>query len=149
MSTKHIASGILSVLLIGCTVVRQPILYPANDNGKATGVIQATMIGHGQGHGTLTATLPTGETLAGTYSIVFGGSTSFGSIFGAVYGPRGSASASGTSTSISVDGKGSGQGIMVGDRGTSIECEFLNANMTGHGHGACRSDSGGLYRMVY
>ena len=30
-----------------------------------------------------------------------------------------------------------------------MQCEFLNANMTGHGYGACRTSKGVLYRMIY
>ena len=31
----------------------------------------------------------------------------------------------------------------------SIQCEFLNNNVTGHGYGACQSSKGGLYKMQY
>jgi hypothetical protein len=93
--------------------------------------------------------MPDGEVLQGEYSIVFGGAVGFGSILGSVYGPSGSASVSGTSANVSIEGKGQGQASLVGIRGTTIQCEFLNANMTGHGFGACRSSRGILYRLMY
>jgi hypothetical protein len=94
-------------------------------------------------------TMPDGEFLQGEYSIVSGGSVSFGSIFGTVYGRGGSVSGSGTSSGFTMAGSGQGAASLYGNRGTSVQCEFLNNNMMGHGYGACQSSKGGLYRMQY
>jgi hypothetical protein len=145
--------AILAVTLLldvtGCTVVRPLHLYPTNTTALETRVLEGQLVGHGQGHGTAETTMPDGEILQGEYSIVFNGSVSFGSIFGTVYGPGGVASGSGTSTSFTMAGEGQGSASLAGNRGTSMQCEFLNANMTGHGYGACRSSKGGVYRLLY
>lgn len=135
--------------LVGCAVEREPHLYPINDAASPSGVLDAKMLGHGQGHGTLEITMPDGELLQGEYSIVFGSSIGFGNIFATAYGAGGAASANGFSTNVAISGSGQGSAVLSGDRGTSIQCEFLNNNLTGHGYGACRSSKGGLYRMVY
>ncbi len=36
-----------------------------------------------------------------------------------------------------------------GSKGTSIDCEFYNDNVSGHGMGACKSSQGVLYRLQY
>jgi hypothetical protein len=133
----------------GCAIEREPHLYPINDVASPNGVLEAKMLGHGQLHGTLEITTPDGEHLQGEYSIVSGGSVGFGNIFATAYGAGGSASANGITTSVVMSGSGQGSAVLAGDRGTSIQCEFLNNNLTGHGYGACRSSKGGLYRMVY
>ena len=97
----------------------------------------------------LEITMPDGELLQGEYSIVFGGSVGFGSIFASAYGAGGASSATGFGTNVAISGSGQGSAILAGNRGTSIQCEFLNNNLTGHGYGACKSSKGGLYRMVY
>jgi hypothetical protein len=138
-------------LLIGvgaCTVQRDVSLYPTGTTAGTT-VLQGDMVGHGQGHGTLKFTMPDGELLQGEYSIVFGGSVGFGSVFGTVYGARGAISGSSTATSVSMSGEGQGSASLVGNNGTSMQCEFLNANMTGHGYGACQTAKGITYRMIY
>lgn len=93
--------------------------------------------------------MPDGEALQGEYSIVAGGSVNFGSVFGTVYGRGGLSSVSGTSTGFAMAGSGEGHASLFGNRGTSVHCEFLNNNLTGHGYGACESSKGGLYRMEY
>jgi hypothetical protein len=142
-------AAILSLLLPGCTVTRTVHLYPMSPIPSETAVLQGVIVGHGQGHGTAKITMPDGEILLGEYSIVFGGSVGFGTILASVYGPGGVASVNGTSASVKIDGRGEGSASLVGDRGTSAQCEFLNANMTGHGYGACRLSKGNVYRMLY
>jgi len=135
--------------LAGCTVTRTVHLYPISPLPSEPGVLQGVIVGHGQGHGTAKITMPDGEILSGEYSIVFGSSVGFGTILASVYGPGGVASVNGTSASVKIDGRGEGSASLVGDRGTSAQCEFLNANMTGHGYGACRLSKGDVYRMLY
>ena len=135
--------------IASCTIERSPHLYPANDAASGTGVLEAHFVGHGTLHGTAEMTMPDGEFLQGEYSIVSGGSVSFGSIFGTVYGRGGSVSGSGTSGGFSMEASGQGAASLYGNRRTSVQCEFLNNNLTGHGYGACQSSKGGLYRMEY
>src|SRR5271156_4045426 len=61
-------------------------------------------------------------------SIVSGDSANFGNIFGTVYGRGGSVSGIGTSSGFTVAGSGQGAASLYGNRGTSVECEFLNNN---------------------
>lgn len=144
-----VLATIVSAILCGCTVTRTVHLYPVDAPAADAAVLTGVIVGHGQGHGIAKINMPDGEVLSGEYSIVFGGSYGFGSIMGTVYGQRGSASVSGTSANFSIDGRGEGSASVVGERGTTAQCEFLNANMTGHGYGACRSSKGITYRMIY
>jgi len=134
---------------VGCTVTRPSHLYPNNETASGAKVLEGLFVGHGQGHGTAKVTMPDGEVLHGEYSIVFDGAVGFGSIFGTVYGSGGATSVSGTSSNITVAGKGQGSASLAGNQGASLQCEFLNANMTGHGYGACRSSKGEVYRLLY
>lgn len=154
--TKRMPTGaraalfvILICVLSSCTVERPVHLYPTGEQISDPAVLEGVIVGHGQGHGTARIDMPDGEVLQGEYSIVFGGAVGFGTILGSVYGPGGSASVSGTSANVSMEGKGQGEASLVGNRGTTVQCEFLNANMTGHGFGACRSSRGVLYRLMY
>jgi hypothetical protein len=145
-------SALVVMLLFGlnCCVVERPLhLYPTGDNIADPAVLEGIYVGHGRGHGTARIDMPDGEVLQGEYSIVFGGAVGFGSMIGSVYGPNGGASVNGTSANVSIQGKGEGEASLVGNRGTTMQCEFLNANMTGHGFGACRSSRGILYRLIY
>jgi hypothetical protein len=139
----------LLTALSGCVIKRPLHLYPTGDHIADPAVLEGLFVGHGQGRGTARIDMPDGEILQGEYSIVFGGAVGFGSIIGSVYGPDGSASISGTSANLSIQGKGEGEASLVGNRGTTMECEFLNANLTGHGFGACRSSRGAFYRLMY
>lgn len=147
ITLPRIFAATLSLTLIGCTVTRTVRLYPLAPPESA--VLQGVMVGHGQGHGTAKITMTDGEILLGEYSIVFGGSVGFGSILARAYGPGTARSVNGTSVSVNIDGRGEGTASLVGERGTSAQCEFLNANMTGHGSGACRLSNGSVYRMLY
>lgn len=139
----------LLIALSSCVIKRPLHLYPTGEKISDSAVLEGLFVGHGQGRGTARIDMPDGEVLQGEYSIVFGGAVGFGSILGSVYGPNGSASVSGTSATVSIEGKGEGEASFVGNRGTTMECEFLNANMTGHGFGACRSSRGIVYRLMY
>jgi hypothetical protein len=134
------------VSLGACAVERTPHLYPLAGTG---GVVSMDMLGHGQGFGTLNATLPSGERLQGEYSIVFNSSVSFGSVFASVYGGGEIGSANAMTTGFAMSGEGYGSASLVGDKGTSIQCEFKNNNLTGHGYGACKRADGEIYRMIY
>lgn len=151
MKFKHLLCAIIGFVLLpiaGCTVTRPLHLYPTADGAVDRAVLNGLFVGHGQGHGTAKVTMPDGEELQGEYSIVFDGSMGFGTIFGTVYGPGGSQAVSGTSGHVSIAGKGQGF-ASLSSGSTSMQCEFLNANMTGHGYGACKSSKGGIYRLMY
>lgn len=119
------------------TIARCESLYgstrrkPLTGTTAGTTVLHGDLVGHGQGHGTLKITMPDNELLQGEYSIVFGGSIGFGSVFGTVYGPRGAISGSSTSTSVSMEGEGQGSAALVGNNGTSMQCEFLKCQHDG------------------
>lgn len=150
LSARRIPLALALLLgLAGCAIERTPHLYPANDIAQQTGVLSGSWVGHGQLHGTAELTMPDGEILQGEYSIVAGGSIGFGNIFSTVYGTRGFASGIGTVSSGSMSASGEGSASLYGSKGTSVQCEFRNNNMTGHGYGACQSSKGGLYRMQY
>ncbi|MGH6879035.1 MAG: hypothetical protein ACREHV_16875 [Rhizomicrobium sp.] len=138
-----------SAVLTGCTVTRNPQLYPSNEAASSTGLLTAVMVGHGNLNGTITMTMPDGEVLDGRYSISMQGGMGFGSLYGSVYGTAGYASGSAYGSSMMVSSMGQGVADMIGPKGTTAHCEFLNNNFNGHGNGACRLSTGGVYRMQY
>lgn len=130
-------------------VVRSARLYPANDLARPGGVLSAQFIDSGTGHGLIEMTLPDGEVLTGEYTVVRGGAVQFGSIFESVYGPGGVATGTGTASTYSMAGSSPGTASAFGSKGSSMDCEFYNDNVSGHGMGACRSSQGALYRLQY
>jgi hypothetical protein len=140
--------GTAAVLLAGCSIQREAHLYPANDLARTGGVLTGKFVANGSGHGTATIVLPTGVQLNGEFTIVRGGAMGFGSIYGQVYGPGGVTHVAGNSSSYVVEGGSRGMASVFG-QGISMDCEFYNDNMSGHGMGACRSSKGELYRLQY
>ena len=140
-----------SIAMGACTVERTPHLYPINEVASKTGVLGGHIVGHGNLHGTMDISMPDGELLEGEYSIVPDGSVSvgFGSIFTTVYGAHGTASGVATANTFSFPAGGQGAASLYGNKRTTLQCEFVNSNMTGHGYGACKTSSGGIYRMLY
>lgn len=136
------------LLLAGCSIQREARLYPANEIARHDGVLTGKFVANGSGHGTAAITLPTGQQLNGEFTIVRGGAIGFGSIYGQVYGPGGVANVSGSSSSYAVEGSSRGTASAFG-AGISMDCEFYNDNMSGHGAGACRSSKGALYKLQY
>jgi hypothetical protein len=130
-------------------IVRSARLYPANDLARTGGVLSAQFMDTGTGHGTIEMTMPDGEVLKGEYSVVRGGAVQFGSIFESVYGPGGVATGTGTSSSYSMAGSSTGMASAFGSKGSSMDCEFFNDNVSGHGMGACKCSQGALYRLQY
>ena len=112
-------------------------------------MLTANFKAYGTGHGSIEILMPDGETMTGEFSIVRGGAIGFGAIFGSVYGPGGAATVSGGSTSYVIPGGSPGMASAFGSNGTSMDCEFYNDNVSGHGMGAGKSSSGGLYRLQY
>lgn len=124
-------------------------LYPANDLARSAGPLKATFIQDGTGSGPITVTMPDGEILKGRYSVNVGGSTSFGSIYASAYGSGGFATGSGFSTGYSIPNGSPGSADLYGPRGSSMQCEFYNNNLSGHGNGGCRTAAGAIYRLQY
>jgi hypothetical protein len=129
--------------------VRSARLYPANDLARAGGVLSAQFIDSGTGHGPIEMTMPDGEVLKGEYSVVRGAAVQFGSIFESVYGPGGIATGTGTTSNYAMPGSSTGAASAFGNKGTSMDCEFYNDNVSGHGMGACKNSRGALYRLQY
>lgn len=134
-------------LMTGCA--RNARLYPANEKATPGGVLTARFMDYGTGNGKIEITMPDKEILKGEYSVVTGGAIGFGTIYGSVYGSGGSASVSGVSNSYVIPGGSRGMASLFGDKGTSMECEFVNDNWTSHGHGACKASTGAMYRLQY
>ena len=141
----YVVFVLMGLMLWGCA--REAHLYPVNEAASATGVLTAHFNAYGTGHGEIEITMPDGELLKGEYSIVRGGTIGFGSIFGAVYGRKGTVT--GTSTSYEVPGGSPGVASAFGNKGTSAQCEFYNDNFSGHGYGGCQTSTGALYRIQY
>jgi len=124
-------------------------LYPANDAATKMGPLQATITRTGTGSGPITVTLPDGEVLNGRYSVNVGGSMGFGSLYGSVYGANGYASGSAFSSTYMVPNSSGGAADLMGPKGTTAHCEFMNNNWSGHGNGACQLSNGATYRVQY
>jgi hypothetical protein len=136
------------VALVGCA--HDARLYPANDLAAPGGVLTVRFTSTDSGHGEIEITMPDQDLLKGKYSIVRGVAVGFGRVYGAVYGIGGSASVSGSSQSHDVVPAGSsGMAALFGPKGTTMECEFLRDNVSGHGNGACKTSKGALYRLQY
>jgi hypothetical protein len=137
----------ISTSLTGCT--RNARLYPANDLAIAGGVLVANFKSYGSGNGEIEIGMPDGEILSGEYSLVRGGSASFGSLYGSVYSTEGSATVSGSANSRTIPGGSQGMASLFGNKGTAMECEFINDNFSGHGNGACKTSTKAMYRLQF
>jgi hypothetical protein len=147
MLRTHVMFVLIGLMLLGCAM--EAHLYPANEVANPTGVLTGHFMAYGVGHGEVEITMPDGELVKGEYSLIRSGTVGFGSIFGAVYGRRGSVTVTSTSTSVEVPPGGEpGMASGFGNKGTSIQCEFYNG-MNGHGYGACQTSTGALYRIQY
>jgi hypothetical protein len=148
--TKPIANvGVFLAVIALAGCAKMGHLYPANADASATGVLEAHYKAYGTGHGEMEIPMPDGEVLKGEYSLVRQGAIGFGSILAAVSGPGGSAYGYGTATSYVIEGGSPGMASVFGTKGTSMQCEFYNDNLSGHGYGGCRSSTGALYRLQY
>lgn len=141
--------GLIVLLGVVSACTQTAHLYPANDVAATGGVLEAHFIANGTGHTKVQVIMPDGELLTGEATVVRGGSRTFGTIWASVYGPHGVANGSADTSSSTIPGSSPGTADMFGDRGTGMQCEFMNDNFGGHGNGACRSSKGGLYRLQY
>jgi hypothetical protein len=103
---------------------------------------------NGGGRGKMTGTFASGEAATGEYSVITGGSVAWGTVYASVYGPNGSAYGSGNAVSVRRNGRREGSAILVGSNGTVITCEF-DLGLSGHGFGACKSNAGALYKLLF
>ena len=128
-------------------VTRSGRLYP--DVARAVGVLTASFIDNGSGHGAVAIGSPGAETFAGEYTIVVGGVLNFGSTYGLVFEQLNGGMYAGQEASRSMPGASQGTASAFGSSGTSLDCEFYNDNVSGHGYGACKTSTGALYRLQY
>jgi len=154
-ASRAAAFAMLAASLIACTASVR--LYPVNDLAAPTGVLVGEYVNYGIGSGRVTVRMPNGEVLQGEYTTVDTSTTGFGSIFsqvsGSAYGTGGTVATSGTGTAFGsatyVKGASPGVVSLFGNRGTSMQCEYFVNNLSGSGSGACRSNSGALYRLHF
>jgi len=97
----------------------------------------------GLSKGKLSGALPSGEKLTGEFVTVTKATVGWGSIFSAVCGIGSST----TSTSTSI-GEQFGSAVLLGDKGTMIDCEYT-VGVWAHGTGACTDNRGGKYRLLF
>ena len=104
---------------------------------------------NGSGKGVIIGELTSGERLHGEYVTVAGGDMSWGTVYGNVYGSRGYGSGSANAFTQSIEGKQRGTGIVTGEKGTILECEYLTSAWTGGGNGACTDNRGNKYKVLF
>lgn len=138
---------LIGLCAFGCT--RNARLYPVNDAAIPGGVLIASFKSYGSGNGEIQINMPDGELLSGEYSLVRGGSASFGGIYAAVYGSSGSTTIEGAARSYTTPGGSPGMASLFGSKGTAMQCEFMNDNFSGHGNGACKASTSALYRLLF
>lgn len=131
----------LLAFIIGCTKTAR--LYDL-----ATGAVyplqyQVAVSGHGK---IFSIGMPSGEQFTGEYVVVTSGSSSWGSIYANVNGPRGNTSGNATQTSYTVTGR-RGTAIATGNKGTIINCEFIPTS--NGGTGACEDNHGAKYKLMF
>jgi hypothetical protein len=103
---------------------------------------------NGSGRGKITVPFMSAESLNGEYSIVTGGTVSWGNVYASVYSPAGSASGSANSVGVTAAGARRGAAILTGDKGSILDCEFV-VGLGGHGTGACKDNHDTKYRMMF
>ncbi|MBU2809738.1 hypothetical protein HF285_16115 [Acidithiobacillus ferrooxidans F221] len=133
--------------LAGCMTVTGT-LYPMNKDAQNLGVLKATIHEDWLAQeGTMTCTLPTGEILTGRYRTISSGSVSFGSAFGNITTPGGTAFASGFGESQSSSWTHVDFAALHGNEGTMAECKVYSS--MGHGTGICKMSNGGVFRVMF
>jgi hypothetical protein len=141
LTLRRIVVVMCLTLVLSCCS-REVRLYPANDSASITGLIKAKYVDNGLGYGTISADLPDGEHLSGEYSTQDNSTYGFGSII-ALGG------ASSSLSSVSTSGSQRGIASLIGDRGTTIQCENFANVMTSSGAGVCKTNKGALYQLHF
>ena len=96
----------------------------------------------GSGRSTVTFTLPSGESCTGEYVTVSNDEITWGQVFAVGMTPT-------SGYAVTSSGQQRGRGIATGDRGTTIECEYLTSAYSPRGHGSCRDNRGKTYRLMF
>ena len=98
-------------------------------------------------NGKIWITLPSGEKLAGEYSVVREGASGWGSVYSTAVG--GGYIVTGTSNAYSGWAAHSAQGtaILSGDNNKSMTCEFIVGSI--HGSGGCQDQDGNRYKLLF
>jgi len=133
------------VVFSGCvyhaTVV--PIEGPLSQDPK---VLDATFTWNGSGHGQMTIVLPSGEVCKGKYTTVPDGVVASGT--GMLFSQAAYANYFGSG--VRLENKQFGQGILVGDKGTTIQVEYVtSASSPTHGYGLAKDSNGNIYKIIY
>ena len=126
-------------MLCGCA--KEVRLYPTNDPASAIGLIKAKYIDNGLGYGQIEADLPDGEHLTGEYSTQDNAVYGFGSII-ALGGSAGL-------SAVSAPGSQRGIASLVGNRGTTMQCEYFANVMTFSGAGMCKTNKGAIFQLHF
>lgn len=124
---------IFSLILIGCTknVVLTDMLTGETLQGTATSSRD------------LEITMPDGEVLKGTYTVIRGEAVSFGSVAG--YSPTGFSTMNGTAFMVSNNGQV--YAVLRGDKGTIMEVQAVFSGS--HGFGTAVTNRKKEYRVQF
>lgn len=146
---------ILAVTLAACSTTANmyPISGPMAEQ-KPLPVLSVKVNGISGNSGTLSTTLPDGETLTGKWSSIapmsYGMTTGTASgsvtdgmntVWASVYGTGFSAS--------NVPGVNKGEAMLIGDRGTVMHVEFLTGSGTANGTGVAKDNRGNIYKVLF
>jgi hypothetical protein len=145
----------ISAVLAACSVSGQ--LYPVAGpmaKVKPLPVLTVKIDGVTGNSGPAEIALPGGEICRGKWSVVaprmVGGSTYSGT--GQISSGLDSAfiSTQGHSfVNVGAPGTNKGQAMLVGDRGTVIECAFVVGSGTASGYGAAKDSHGNTYKLIF
>jgi len=143
---------LICITLNGCLYANGPNTYSARLYNTQTGEVS-----HGWFHfagtrsGEVGIVLPNGEALRGEYSTAPAGDTTWGSVYASAYGSGGYASVHGSGYKQNVPNALRGQAVVVGNRGTMIQCEYVtnNSRYDAQGHGGCKDNRGNYYRLMF
>lgn len=145
---RAIAAGLLLLMLVGCAAK----IVPARLYDLSTAeVINANFEFSGSTQGAIEFELPSGEIFRGEYQTIRGGSVAWGTVYGTVWGGNGSASGVSNSYMTSRPTEYFGTAVAASNFGRTIVCEYISntSRWEPHGQGACKDNSGKIYRLMY
>jgi hypothetical protein len=126
-------SALLFLTLLLCACTKTGNLY----NLTTGEVFPFRYTANGHGRGTMTAVMKSGESLNGEYSVVQGGTVSWGNVYASVYSSAGTASGNANSVGVTAAGARRGAAVLTGDKSSILDCEFV-VGMNGYGTGVCK-----------
>lgn len=149
MMIKAPVVAVILFLFTGCTTTTTALLYPVEGPLSAQlplPVLKAVASGVGGNSGSITMIAPDGERFEGKWSSAAGSGVSFNSMslfsqYGTIYG-------SGFYVSPG-RGQNPGRAFMVGDRGTTIDVEFVTGAGTANGFGFAKDNKGNVYKVLF